>query len=255
MKRRQIVPTIGVVILLGTWIPTRATPSSKSEKLVALRFEVDDKAQRLEELRSRIVAEKAALESQVADLEILLGKEQVRKRTLSQMEKAQQRAREKQISEAACYLEPALFAAKTIRSQIETSLPFKQAERLAAVDEIVADLKGDKIDATTALTRLWRIVEDDLKLISEVGLHRQPVTLNSETMLADVLRIGMSALYFKIDDSRMGRVIRIKEGDYVFAETQKEEEKQAIGALFEAMAKQIRKGTFELLMPGRADEK
>jgi DNA-binding helix-hairpin-helix protein with protein kinase domain len=179
-------------------IPTTAEPSSKSEKLVALRFEVDEKAQRLESVRSRIASEKAALESQVADLEILLGKERIRKSTLLQIERDQQRAREKQTSEAARYLEPSLFAAKTIRAQIEDSLPFKQAERLAVVDEIVADLKGNKVDAATALTRLWRIVEDELKLTSEVGLHRQPVTLNGETMLADVVRIGMSALYFKI---------------------------------------------------------
>jgi hypothetical protein len=255
MKHTFRLLTVTAVVASGLATPTTAEPLSKSEKLVALRFEVDEKAQRLEEVRSRIASEKAALESQVADLEILLGKERVRKSTLLQMEKTQQRAREKQTSEAARFLEPALFAAKTIRARIETSLPFKQAERLAAVDEIVADLEGDKVDAATALTRLWRIVEDELKLVSEVGLHRQPVTLNGETMLADVVRIGMSALYFKIDDNRMGRVIRVKEGSYVFGETQAEEEKRAIGTLFEAMEKQIRKGTFEILVPGRTDER
>ncbi len=234
-------------------LPTMAGPPSKGEKLVALRFEVDEKEKRLEAMRSRVSAEKAALEAQVADLHILVGKERVRKSTLAKMERAQREAREKRTSQTARYREPALGAAKVLRSLINDSLPFKKQARLKEVDVIVADLEGDKVDAATAITRLWRLIEDELKLVSEVGLHRQPILLNGEKMLADVVRIGMSVLYFRVDEKRLGRAIRTPKGGFIYEETKKEDEKRALNALFEAMEKQIRKGAFELPLPERSD--
>ena len=244
---RKSVTHLALLLLLA--VPFSAGSTDHAETVVNLRFEADEKEKALEALRSRISSERYALEAQVADLEILLEKERVRKRTLKRLAKRQNEARAHQQAETARFEAPARTAAATLRAHIEASLPFNRSARLEAVDHIVTDLDGGKTDAATGLSRLWRIVEDEVKLLSEVGVHRQAVTVNGEQRLADVARVGMALLYFRVSDDSVGKAVRAAEGSYSFEETTGEEEVGAIKRFFEALEKQIRHGTFALPLP------
>ncbi len=249
MNKSNMAMTVAIAIGVGLSGAAQATESSKSKALVELRLRVDEKEQQLEDLRSRITQEKYALQSQIADLKVLLGKERVRRQTLSTMASEQRDRTEQRRLETARFRVPALQAAKVLAEQIKRSLPFKRDKRLGAVNDIIADLEQQRIDATTALSRMWRVVEDELQLTEEVGLHQQVISLNDQTVLADVIHIGMSALYFRVNGTTFGQAVKTKNGDFIFTARQDSAFTAAMKTLFEAMEKQIRQGTFDLRLP------
>ncbi len=219
------------------------------KRLAGLRAEVDDLESHLERLRSAARSERLSLETQKGDLEVLLRKEQVRRETVKRLRAKQLAERRKAESWSARLMRPALDAAMRLRNLVLQTLPFKRAERLAAVDEIVAGLKSPRADPALALSRLWQIVEDEIKLTAESGLHRQVIVLGGERLLVEVARLGMGALYFRTEDGRAGWAVQDANAEYSFRIITNKEKIEAIESLIDALRKQIRKGYFLLPLP------
>ncbi len=231
---------------LGTALPARAEPEPDAARLARLRAEVDELQERLDRARSTAASERRSLQTQKADLEVLLNKEQLRQKTLKRMRARQLDEQRKAESRSALLVEPALGAAHRLRRLVEQTLPFRHEQRLQAVDEIIASLRGPAADPAVALSRLWQLLEDEIRLTAESGLHRQVIALEGRRLLVEVVHLGMGALYFRTEDGRFGWADPGDGKGYTFRLFSDEQRIAAVETLFDALRKQIRKGAFAL---------
>lgn len=216
-----------------------------SQRLIALRGEVEALNGELELLREEQRTSLQGLAAQKAELENALKRQQL----------AQQEARDKvarmeaeraELGAAGDTLAPTMLAAiESLRAQVAAGLPFKTDERLAVLDEIRDGLATGQIPPHRAANRLWAFHEDEFRLVRETGLHQQTIRLGDEQVLAQVAKVGAVMLLFKAPDGRLGAARRANSG-WTWAEATDEADRQRITALFDALGKQIRQGYFEL---------
>ncbi|MBN1653172.1 MAG: DUF3450 family protein [Deltaproteobacteria bacterium] len=248
MNKLYTIALIVTIVLCFT-VSTTASPVEYGKQLTNLRTAVDELESRLERIRSETQAERVSLLTQKGDLEIMLSKERVRQKTLRRLRAKQLAEQRKSDSWSAQLMQPALDAAERLRVLIRTSLPLKRKQRLDAVDEIVDDLKGPMPDPEVALSRLWQLLEDELKLTAESGLQRQVVEVRGKRLLVEVVHLGMGVLYFKTEDDKYGWAVSNEDGQHTFEILSDERRVEAVERLFEALRKQIRKGYFQLPLP------
>jgi hypothetical protein len=101
------------------------------------------------------------------------------------------------------------------------------------------------VSAPRALSRLWTFVEDEFRLTRENGLYQQTIEVDGQEHLADVVRIGSVALFFKTNQGAVGYAVPNANGYQYQAESNAEARKR-IASLFDSFRKQIRAGYFEL---------
>lgn len=131
---------------------------------------------------------------------------------------------------------------------VRTALPFKAAERLAALEELRRDLDGGRVAPDEALTRLWSAVEDELRLTRDSGLYRQQLELDGQPQLVDVAKLGMVLMYFRALDGRVGVLVRT-DGGWRSVVITAPADRERLTALFTSLDKHIRQGFFELPNP------
>jgi hypothetical protein len=239
----------GVVSLLAwsSW-PAVAGNDGLGKQLADLRSEVDELEAKLERIRMETRSERLSLETQRGDLEVLLRTEKVRRDTLVKLRHKLRAEQEEAAHWAEELREPGLAAAEELRRYIATSLPYQLEGRLQACDQIISDLKTPDIDPILSISKLWQLTEDELRLTAESGLHKQAITLAGERQLAEVARIGMAVLYFRIDDDQFGWAKESSNG-YSFELFSEQRRQKAVAELYEALRKQIRQGAFALPLP------
>ncbi|NBB92493.1 MAG: DUF3450 family protein [Gammaproteobacteria bacterium] len=251
MHRRVYQPGLLIGLLLfPLLLPAQAEGEGNNlealaEELVRIRGEVESLNTELNRKQENHRNEMSSLASQKGELEATLRRERLR---VDQLEEdlARNRERAAQAGIAGESLVPvAQEAIASLRGHIETSLPFKPKERLAALDEIQTQLESGALAPPRAINRLWSFYEDELRLTRENGLYSQVITLEGEQVLADVARLGTVAMYFKTRDGDYGQAQRNGE-DWRFAELDDRTSIQRVDQLFESLRKQIRTGYFEL---------
>ena len=136
----------------------------------------------------------------------------------------------------------------SVRRSIESGLPFKTGERLAALAKIEEQLDQGLSSPEKATARLWAMIEDELRLTRENGLYRQTVKIDGEESLVEVARLGMVAMYFRTNDGRVGKTLRSDNG-WTYELIKDEVKEEQVEMLFDAFKKQIRAGYFELPNP------
>ena len=246
---RSRLPVFALALMglsLGAARPVRAEPELDATRLARLRAEVDELQERLDRARSAAGSERRSLQTQKADLEVLLNKEQLRQNTLKRMRARQLDEKRRAESRSALLVEPALAAAQRLRRLVEQTLPFRREQRHQAVDEIIESLRGPAADPAIAISRLWQLLEDEIRLTAESGLHRQVIVLDGRRLLVEVVHLGMGALYFRTQDGRFGWADAGGGKGYTFRLFSDEQRIAAVEALFDALRKQIRRGAFEL---------
>ncbi len=219
--------------------------SELSQRLIALRGEVETLNSELELLREEQRTSLQGLAAQKAELENSLKRQQV-----AQLEARAKVAKleEERVAAgtAGDALTPMLLAAiDNLRAFVAAGLPFKTDERLAALDEIRTQLASAQLPSRRAANRLWAFYEDEFRITRETGLHKQTIQVGNERVLADVAKVGSVMLLFKTDDSRFGAARR-GPGGWSFVVAENAAEQARIAALFDALGKQIRQGYFEL---------
>jgi hypothetical protein len=240
------------LLLLSTALALLALPSvasadrwtARAKELSKLRAEVEDVEGKIARERASANAELKALTQQKGELALLLRKEQL---TLATLRKQRERLalRLKSTKGQRRAIVPAVLAAASeLRLYLTASLPFARDKRLAALDRIVNGLKAETLAPRAAAGQLWQLLEDELKLCRETGLHQQAVSLDGKRVLADIARLGMVALYFRTSDGRVGRAAKTAKGyRYVVSSGAA---RRGVTALFEALKKQLRSGLFQL---------
>lgn len=222
-----------------------ADAEALAEELVALRSEVQDLSETLDEERTRHRDRMQRLARQEAEL-------------AGEAERARSRLRELE-SDLADYREaleraganneeltPAVLdAADALRRRIEAGLPFKRTERREAVTEIADDLDSGAIPPQDAVKKLWALVETELRMTRENSIHSQTIELAGEQTLVDVARVGMVALYFRTRDGRFGAALPQDDG-WTFSTYTDGARAEQVEKLFTDLEKQIRTGHFTL---------
>jgi hypothetical protein len=216
-----------------------------TEQLVSLRSEVEQLNNELVLLREEHKQRMKQLYTQHAELEGQLQRDQ---RKTSRLRQNLQENQEKlqRFSVDAKQLQPALVEGlDTLEAYIQSAIPFKVEERLAATYELRQDIEKGVIQPQRAAAKLWALIEDEMRMTHENGVYRQPVTLGDETVLADVARVGTVMLFFSTADNRQGFAEKHND-QWVYTEVNDKKEKAKVIALFDAFRKQIRTGYFEL---------
>jgi Protein of unknown function (DUF3450) len=233
-------------ICLGSAAPAVAdSVEDFAKRLSSLRGEVEGLSAELSSLTADNRDELRSLARQKADLELELKKEDIRVAKL-QAAVAQKRASIQEDKSKDAEIAP-LFERnlQQVKKHVAASLPFRTEERLKELDKLEEQLRTGLLSPPRALTRLWTFVEDEFRLTRENGLYQQTVSVDGREHLADVVRIGTVALFFKTNDGTVGHATYV-DGRYQYQVVGDADAQKQILSLFENFRKQIRAGYFEL---------
>lgn len=247
--------TLLSALLAAALLGPRPAPAEEgvdlARALVALRAEVETLTDSLEDHKRSQRERRRALAAQKAQLEGELQREQLRVRQMREA-KARKQAEIARATADEAVLRPVVDgAAATLRRSIATSIPYRREERGAAVAEIEAQLADGLLTPRNALARLWALVEDELRLTRDTGLHRETISLGGAPTMVDVVRIGTVGLYFRTgaegvgDGIRVGVIARVG-GEWQVTRLDEERDRAQVLGLFDAFKKQIRVGFFEV---------
>ncbi len=219
-----------------------------AEELVTLRGEVEALNTDLDRKKSDHRTDMRALQAQRAELQAEAQREELKIDKLkTSLAKQRELARKAGIDQQE--LKPVVFTAlDDLEALIRRSLPFKTPERLAEVDGLRRQVQTDVLTPHKAVSRLWGLYEDELRLASESGLDRQAIQLNGNERLADVARLGMVMMYFRAGDGEYGRVVH-SGGRWRYEALPDAADHDRVATLFDSLHRQIRTGYFELPSP------
>lgn len=229
-----------------------ATPTAHAEEadhladeLIRMRGEVEELHTRLASAKEQHLSRMGALARERGDLEADVNRERL---VVEELEStiAQNRAAADEAGMDDTSLAPAVLdAVGQARAYVASSLPFQVRERQAALDEIERQVRTGAVPATKAVNRVWAFYEDELRLTRENGLYRQSITIDGETKLADVARLGMVMMFFRTGDGSFGKVVP-SAGAWSFEPIADAADRERVAALFDSLEKQVRTGYFEL---------
>lgn len=216
-----------------------------AEALVTLRSDVEQLTDRLEDHKREARERKRALAMQVAQLEAELQREQLRVRQLREARDRKKIEVERAAADDAALRPVVAAAADVLEARVDGSIPFRRTERWAAIKSIEDKLDEGLLTPRSALSRLWALVEDELRMTGDTGLFRETIELDGGPVMVDVVRLGTVGLYFKTGDDRVGTVARVG-GAWQTTRLDDEADRMQVLALFDAFKKQIRVGFFAL---------
>ncbi len=243
-----------LLFVLVAAVPFGWTQSNQST-LENLAGQIAEKRARLESLSDELELAKTqyneelrSLATQSADVETQINRQELR---LSQIEQDLEDARS-EIQQAEGRVEGVEPLANQtmaqLRGHINAALPFQVSQRLAAVDTVERRMEDGAIEDTTAITRLWNMVDSEFRLATESGIYQQTISVEGESKLADVARLGTVLLYFRTFDGRAGYAVPTQDGwSYRIAASREEQEQ--ITNLFESLRRNLREGFFEVPNP------
>ncbi len=246
---------LATVLLALTAVGPVARAQSNQSTLENLAAQIAQKRARLESLSDELELAKTeyneelrSLATQTADVETQINRQELR---LSQIEQDLEDARS-QIQQAEGSVEGVEpLANQTIaqlRGHINSALPFQVSQRLGAVDTLERLMTDGNIEDTTAITRLWNMVDSEFRLATESGVYQQTITVEGESKLADVARLGTVLLYFRTFDGRSGYAVPT-DGGWSYQLAAGREEEEQIANLFESLRRNLREGFFEIPNP------
>lgn len=218
-----------------------------SEKLIQLRGEVEQLNNEIHFLKQEHKQEMNFLWTQKNDVKSDMERNQNLIDRLQQEldKKVAENASKGQSSES---LKPEFIAAvEQVRAYLESSIPFKQTDRQAALKEIEDQVAQNLITTQRGFNKLWAFLEDEIRLTKETGLYQQSIQIEGKetNQLVDVARIGMMALYFKTAENEVGQ-LKGQPNQWRYEVLTDKQMIQDVDYLFDAMQKQIRTGLFAL---------
>lgn len=235
-------------MLVLTLLLSAYAEDDRGTRLAALRTEVDTLRDDVRRERAALDARLGALQSARADVDLEISRETLALERLQlALDDAQKssRATEGQYDALIPVLTSGILA---LRGTIEAGLPFRRAERLAALAELETALTTGSTPPDKVASRLWQQVEDELSLARENAVDRQVIVLDGQEHLSDVARLGMVALYFRTPTGEVGWAER----DGRWTRATGRTERAQIDELFTALEQRTRTGWFEL--PGGLPE-
>jgi len=245
MKYTYILSLLSIVGLGIVTSPAVADSfTQQAEQLALLRAEVSDLAKTLRNENSFFQNRLRSLESQRSDLELQLRREHTQADTLQEqiveMEQALVPSQQNDLLKT-----QVLTAAEKLRDSIIQSIPYRKTERLSAIDEILSLMEQQKLSAQQAATRLWAVSEDERRLNQENNLDKQNIEVDGQSLLVEVARLGMVAMYYQSPNGAVG-YIQPNDSSWSWVEITIPEHKKQVQELFLNLKKGIRTGHYTL---------
>lgn len=227
--------------------PTR-TLDNLVQNIIKLRGDLEGLDARIQRLESEHEARMSSLAQREGELAAQTERQEL---NMKQLERklVDLRGQSDKAGVAARQLTPALKAAiDGVRQYVQTSLPFKRSERLAVLDDMLAQLDRGTLKAPRLANRLWSFYSDELRLTGDSAVYRQPIVIQGQERLVDVARLGMMSLYFRGDDGRFGYAARAGD-DWIYRYLSAGAPTDEVAALFGALRKQLDTGFYRLPYP------
>lgn len=250
--------TILATLLLALALPTRALAeepdyTALAADLADLRAMVERTETALTARRTHAEAALHALAEQQSELQVLIQREQLRLDGAREQILELQAAASDRGEEVQALAPIVVRHAEALMDEARRAVPFRLEDRIAELEAVRDGVASGAMDPRAGASRLWRHVEDELKLCEETGLARQAVPLEGGAVLAQVAHLGLVALFFRTDDGRYGRASQ-KDGGWRY-QVAGGEDARALAELFDALDKGVRSGAFQLPLdpPGPLD--
>ncbi len=243
---RRLARCVVVIWLVGSSSPSAA--ENLAEDVSAARAAVEALAERLDTERRMARDDLMALRAERAELARQVRLEEIRRDTLARLRAERTKRVEDQEGYVQTLLQPVQRSIASAKAYVSATLPFKREERMKRLEKIEADLAVTHPDPAQALTRLWRFVEEEEALAREIGLSQQAIDVEGKRFLADVARIGMTLLYFRLPDGDVGWVQKLK-GTWSFERIDVREAAETVRNLFVSLEKNQVFGPKRLLIP------
>ena len=161
---------------------TNSTTEAESfaEKIIQLRARIDSLSREVSQKETAKNDRLRTLRQHKAHLEMRLNAEKIRFNILSQTQSDKEATQAALDADATQLLEPTKGLVHAMRQHVEKALPFKQSERLAALDKIERLLDPHQSNPSAALGALWRFLEDEATLNSSFELNQEVLLINGK---------------------------------------------------------------------------
>jgi hypothetical protein len=225
-----------------------AEQRSYAEKLAELRIEVDDLDASIRSRRARVDAELSGLETRLAELKVEEDAARLRVTALEGELSELKSGATKQGEQKQALFSVVEAAALRLETAVKSGLPYKTQERLAALSQILDDLRTGQVAPEAAAVRIWRFAEDERRLAAAV--ERSEIKLSIKDgeppRLVQAVRVGMVALYTYSANGTWGSVVRDETGAFSFFAVRDKAQIRDIKRLFESVEKKIYEGRYTL---------
>ncbi|MBU0551435.1 DUF3450 domain-containing protein [Myxococcota bacterium] len=243
------MPTCLLALALLAPSPPAPPPDlpTMARALADLRVEIDELDAQLRVEKTQINAALRGLEARVAELEMRLDAERVRRARLQAQIDRHQAEADAQTQTRAAASEAILRGLDAAQALVEEGLPFRRAARLKALDGLRARLKEGRVDPHALGVELWRFMEDERRLRREVEMSEIPIQIEPDAAprLLRVVRLGMVTLYTRLDEARFGQLRREGAG-WRHVEIEPPQQRQQLASLFQSLRRQVREGAWRL---------
>ncbi len=215
------------------------------DNLVTLRGQVEDLQSELKIQTEEHKNKMAYLSTRRAELEANRDRERLRVTGLENDLKILRVRIAELGSDSETLIPDVMLLIEQIQANLETGIPFKQVERAQAINDTRLKLEGRKITAQKAVNELWAFLEDEIRITRENAIYSQTITLNGQSVLADVAKLGTVMMYFRTRDEQYGQAVR-RDNGWSYQIIDDSTSVEQIKVLFDSLQKQIRQGYFEL---------
>ena len=237
---------ISVTLLSPSFGKAETSYDTLATQVAKLRQEVQALSTEVEGAQEEARPQRRSYRNQIAELELRVQRERIRTEKV-QKDLNDLRAEVARDDSRRTILAPAVEeAAKDLEQWIASGIPFKVTERQKQLNEILAQMKDGTVTADKSAARLWNIIEDEKRLSKESGLYQQVIKVEGKEELADLARIGLVALYIRLNDGRVGYAQQGTDATWNYTLVQSPDQSDQIHALFDAFKKNIRVGLFTL---------
>jgi len=244
-NRRFPLVLLAPLLLLPALAMAQDATEALTTRLIEMRGQVDQLQSDLNLKREEHKNRMTYLTAQLTEMEASRDREALRVRQLEQ-DLEQMRDQVAAAGATSEMLAPVVLEhLLELREQVRTGFPFKVGERLAELDEIESQLNSGVITAHRAFNRLWAFVEDELRITRENAIYTQPITLQGQSVLVDIAKLGNAMMYFRTRDLQYGRAVETDSG-WRFELLESAADQELVARLFDSLRKQIRQGYFQL---------
>ncbi|HIQ47150.1 MAG TPA: DUF3450 family protein [Sulfurovum sp.] len=243
--RRKALYMMLFVGTLGSSSLLAKSSENMIQSIMKLRGDVEALYSKVDDNKDDYKAQMKSYVLQISDNEAQINRKETELK-LTQQNLAKVASELQTIGSSVKDIKPIIHTALALLAkEVQAGIPFKTEERLGALEKIKTDLKNGDITQEKALALTWASYDDALRLTKEIGLFKQEVTIEGESKLAKIAKIGSVMMFFATPDDKVGYV-KQENNAYTYVVATEDDDITHIVHLFDALQKQIRTGYFTL---------
>lgn len=234
-----------LVLFLVGLLGQGAIASDLAKKILSLREEVQSVSDEIEALNERLKSKAQSLSISkgelTARLDLLNEEKKVLKKTIADKQEIAGKGPE----EIQGLGEIIVKALEGISAYMDSAVPFKIKSRKENVSKLIAKYQNEEMTQERLLEKFWTVVQDELRLSSDVELQQQKIEVNGKSKFVEVVRVGMTSMFFRSLDGEVGAA-SFENGSWTYKTFNKSSKKNGILKLMNAKKKLIEGEVYSL---------